>query len=132
MNRKRTPWLLLAAFLLGGLLASCGSSSMEIGMMETHLPGNWQASYSTFTGRKSDTFQADAGQSLNLDCDAQVNRGTLEIQVEDPDDQVTWQRSLQVDLSDTVHIPLEKTGRYTLLINGNGTGGSWDLKWNVE
>jgi hypothetical protein len=132
MNRKRKVWLLLAALLLGVLLVSCGYSSIEIGMMGTHLPGNWQASYSTFTGRKTDTFQADAGQTLNLKYDVQVNKGTLDLQVEDPDNQVIWQRTLQVDQSDTVHISLEKTGHYSLLINGRGTGGSWDLKWNVE
>lgn len=134
MNRKRSLWLLLAALLFGGLLASCGdgTSRIEIGMREIHLSGDWQANYATFTGRKSDTFQADAGQRLDLEYKTQVDRGTLKILVENPADEVVWQVSLQEGQSDSVQVPLEQDGRYTMRIVGEGTSGSWHLQWNIQ
>lgn len=47
---------LVLVLLLGGLLASCGQSTIEIGMVETNLPGEWQANYTTFTGSKTNNI----------------------------------------------------------------------------
>jgi hypothetical protein len=132
MDRKRSVCLLLTALLLGGFLAACGRSSIVIGMREMHLPGDWQANYSTFTGVKSDSFQADAGQTLILDYDAQVDKGALSIQVENPADKLVWEAQLQEAQSDSVQILLDQTGRYVLRIAGENASGSWDLQWNIE
>ena len=132
MNRKRIERSLIIATFFGGFLLSCSLAHVVIGLRETHLPGLWRASYSTFTGSKSDVFQADAGQTLDLEYNAQVDKGMLSIQVVNPGDEVVWEASLKEDQAETTQVSLDHSGRYAIRITGEETGGSWDLKWYVE
>ena len=132
MNRKRTPMWLTIAFFLIGLLAACGPSSLEIGMMETNLPGRWEASYMTFTGTKADKIQADAGQTLILEYEVDVDKGDLSIEVKHPEAGALWDVVLQEDAEDTVELALEWAGPYTITIEGDNAGGSFDLSWELE
>jgi hypothetical protein len=118
--------------LLAVLLTGCEADSVEIGMVETHLASEWRATYTTFSGTKTDIIQADAGQTLVLEYDAQVDKGMLDIQIENPDDEVIWEMPLQEDNADTVQVPLPQEGRYALRIRGEDTGGGWDLTWDIQ
>jgi len=132
MNQKQTIGLLLTALMAAVILAACGFSTVQIGMLENHLPGMWQASYATFTGTKTDSFRADTGQTLFLKYDVQVEKGTLDIQVKNPDGELVWDGDMQKDESGTAQVALKQPGRYNLLIEGQDAGGSWDLNWDVQ
>lgn len=118
--------------LVAGLVIGCKADSVEVGMVETHLGNEWHANYTTFSGTKADTFRADAGQTLVVEYDVVVEEGMLDIQVENPDGEVDWKVALEDDDVDTVQVPLEREGRYTLRIRGESTGGGWDLTWEVQ
>lgn len=129
---EKSTLLVTLLALLATLVTGCTGDSLEIGMVETHLGDEWRASYTTFTGTKSDTFQADAGQTLVLDYEVQVEKGTLYVVLENPDDEVVWKMSLQEDNAGTPQISLEQDGRYTLRLRGEDTGGGWDLTWDIQ
>lgn len=130
--KYKTVLFLALSLLLAGLLAGCQVDTIEIGMVETHLPHDWRASYATFTGTKRDAFEAEAGQTLRLAYDVTVERGTLTLEVQNPDDEVVWDVSLQEGDSAAVDVPLERDGRYHLVVRGDDTGGSWNLSWDVQ
>ncbi len=130
-RERNTIWLTMF-LLLASLLAACGRSTVEIGMMETTLPGSWEASYRTFSGTKRSTFGADAGETLVLDYEVAVDKGTLSLRVENPDGEDLWDLSLEESEADTVELSLDEDGRYTIVVEGDATGGGFDLSWELE
>lgn len=132
MNYKRTIMWLTVAVVFAGLVAACGRSSLEIGMVETNLPGRWEASYESFTGTKEDTIRAQDGQILELAYDVQVDKGELAIKVDRHDREALWEASLQEDAKDTVEIALGQDGPYTLIVEGHDAGGGFALNWELR
>jgi hypothetical protein len=132
MDKLRIAVFLLSVMLLGGLLIACQADRVAIGMNETNLPGQWQATYTTFSGTKVDTFRADAGQTLILDYETEVEKGSLTVQVEDPDEEVLWETAFDEGGADTVRVDLNQDGRYAIVLIGEDADGSWDLEWEIE
>jgi hypothetical protein len=132
MNLRRTTIWLAVALVLGGLLAACDQSSYEIGMLETHLPGRWEASYQTFTGTKENTVRADAGQTLVLDYQVRVDKGSLSIEIIRPEGGPLWSVSLAEDGEDRVEIAIGQRGPHTIAIEGDNAGGRFELAWSLE
>ena len=78
------------------------------------------------------TVRADAGEMLVLQYAAEVNKGSLGIMVETPDDEMLWHVSLDEDTEDMADFPVEQDGRYSIVVRADGTAGSFDLTWRVE
>lgn len=132
MNRKRTAICLALSILFFSLLTACGQSSLEVGMMETNLPGRWEARYVTFTGTKVDTIRAQAGQTLILEYNVEVDKGDLSIEVDRHEREAIWDVSLQEDADDTVQIALDQDGPYTIVVEGDNAGGSFEFSWELK
>lgn len=132
MRRTQINLLTISLLVVIGLITGCGQSSLEIGMVETNLPGRWEASYATFTGIKVNRIQADAGQILTLEYEIQVDKGDLSIAVSHEENEALWDVSLREDAKDTVELTLEQDGPYALTIEGDNAGGSFDLSWEVK
>jgi hypothetical protein len=64
--------------------------------------------------------------------DDKADKGTLTIQIEDPDGALRWCVSLAQDAGDMVSIQVGQAGRHAIVVQGNGTAGSFDLSWEVE
>lgn len=134
MNRRSVAgvrWMAMA-LLLAGLLAACGQSTIEIGMLENHLPGRWEASYTTFSGAKIDRIRAEAGETLVLEYEVQVDKGDLSLRVDQPGGEPLWNLTVREDAQNTVQLPIEEAGTYSLIIEGDNTGGSFTLSWQLE
>ena len=132
LNHVRRAPLLAATVLLLGFLAGCGQSKVQLGWIASNRPGHSEASYTKFSGSEVRTIRANAGGTLVIKYLTTVNKGTLDISVEGPADEPLWAVSLASDAEDTVALPLEQDGRYTIFVHGDGTGGSFDLSWEVE
>jgi hypothetical protein len=128
---KQTRKALLAALLVAlvGLLVGCRGSSVRLGWIETSSPGHIAASYSEFTGTEVRTIQAQPGDTLCLEYDAEVDKGSLRLEVEDPFGQIIWCTSLCEDCGESNALPVEEGGCYTVLVWGEETAGSFDLSW---
>jgi hypothetical protein len=132
MNHVGKALLLIMAVLLLTLAVGCGQRRIQIGWVESNLPGSLAASYVSFSGSEVRTVRADAGETLVLQYAAEVNEGTLAIMVEAPDDEMLWHVSLDEDAEDMADLPMEQDGRYSIVVRGDGTAGSFDLSWEVE
>lgn len=132
MRKSPRTAVLTSIILLAVLLSACEADRIATGMRETKLPGQWQATYTTFSGTEVDTFRADAGQTLVLEYETEVEKGSLTIQVENPDDEVLWDAAFDEGGADSVRVALNQDGRHAIVLVGEDTGGSWDLEWEIE
>jgi hypothetical protein len=128
---KQTRKALLATLLvvLVGSLMGCGGSSVRLGWVETSSPGHIEASYSEFTGTEVRIIQAQAGNTLDLEYDAEVDAGRLQVEVEDPFGEIIWCASLCKNCGQTKTLPVYEAGCYTILVQGEATAGGFDLAW---
>lgn len=132
MNHVGKALLLVSAVSLLALAVGCEQSRSQIGWVESNLPGSFAASYVSFSGSEVRTVRADAGETLVLQYTAEVNKGTLGIMVEAPDDEMLWDVSLHKSAGDMAEFPVEQAGCYSIIVRGEGTAGSFDLTWEVE
>jgi predicted small secreted protein len=131
MNQMQRVVLVVMAVLLSGLLAGCGTT-VEIGFNESVQPGKWQATYEAFTGTKSQGVQASAGQTLTLKYTAVVDRGSLEIKIQDATAHVLWDATIFENAQESVQLQVFQTGQYTIIVHGAETGGSFDISWEAK
>ena len=127
--RKAT---LLALVLLPmiSLLAGCGSSTVKVEWVGSSGPGYVGYRYTTFTGVERKTFRAEAGQTMTLGYDVTVEKGALVLKVDDPD-KVLWEETFREGAADTITLTAPQDGLYTIYVEGQATGGSFDISWSV-
>lgn len=135
MKNGRTLGWILALTIASALIAGCGWTGwtgIKVGFQESTRNGHWDLHYGTFTAREVKTFSADAGNTLAFDYKVEVEKGELSLTVENPVGEAIFARVLTESTHDTVRLPLEQDGRYSIVVVGNDTGGSTDLDWDVE
>jgi hypothetical protein len=114
--------------LIAGLLAGCaGTNQVRIGWSGAHRPGRIDYSYVTFTGKEVGSFRATVDQTITLNYTAIVNKGTLAVKVRNVQGQVLWQAEFEEEKIDSVQIPVERAGIYTVLIEGLDTGDGFGV-----
>jgi len=128
--------LVLVAVLvltMGSMLVGCGArSSLRIGWLEAGGPGHKEARYRLFSGLERASFRAQAGETIGLDYDVDVEKGTLAMTLIDPDGDALWARTFEEDVEDSVRIDVPQDGRFRLRIEGESTGGGFKIAWRVE
>ena len=118
------------------LLSSCEFSNIKIGevrmMFGSNEDGHISYTFSTFTGFERGNAQAERGQIINFDYQANVDQGTLNIEWQDPVGEVMWQKSLLGgDLGNNEFV-IESPGEYTIIIQGKDASGDFDVSWEIE
>lgn len=131
-NHVRKALLPEVAILLLGFLTGCGQTRVLLGWVASNQPGNFQASYITFSGSETRTVLPDTDGTLVVEYEAEVNKGILTISVEGADDGVFWVVSLDRDSTNAVRLSVEQDKRYAIIVHGDGAGGRFDLSWKVE
>ena len=127
---RKATLLALALLLMTSLLAGCGSSTVKVNWVGSSGPGQMGYRYTTFDGVERKTFRAEAGQTMTFDYDVTVEKGALVLKVGDPD-KVLWEETFREDAADTITLTAPQNGLYTIRIEGQATGGSFDLSWSV-
>lgn len=130
--KKRFTLIITLLALVSLSLAACQASRVEIGMVETTLPGEWHADYTTFTGRKSTSLSMESGEVLDLAYDVYVEKGSLTLQLESPDERIIWDRTFERGAADQITLSPDQAGRYTLALIAEDAGGGWDLNWDTR
>jgi len=122
----------LALLLMTSLLAGCsGSSTVKVGWVGSSDSVRMGYRYTTFDGVERKTFRAEAGQTMTFDYDVTVEKGALLLKVVAPDGESLWEETFSKDTTDTVTLTAPQNGLYTIRIEGQATGGSFDLSWSV-
>ena len=132
MDNARKTLLATMLVMLVGLLVGCDQSGVRVGWVEASSPGHVKAEYAQFTGTETRTVLAQPGETLYLEYDAKVDRGSLHLEVDNPYGETIWCTSLCEDCGETKELPVKEAGCYTISIRGEATEGSFDLKWKQK
>lgn len=132
MVHVRKTLLATTLFVLAGLLVGCDQHSVRLGWVETSYPGHLGASYAMFSGAETRTVPAQAGETLYLEVDAEVERGNLTIEVDDPFGKPIWCTTLCQDCGEVKALPLDQAGCYTISVRGEVAEGGFDLRWEQQ
>ena len=129
----------LVAFSLGGCalledlpgLGRAKVDNLQVGMVETSGFNSTQARFHTLTGRKSWREELQEGDTFSLEVEAEVNKGSLSLQVENPQVDVIWEKTITEGESadETITLAAGESGAYTIAIVGDGAGGRYELTW---
>ena len=134
--RRRYTFYGVFLALLATLLLGCNqlerTSRVEIGMLETDGLNSTEARFQTLSGRKAWAENLEEGDTLSLTYKADLEKGALILQVENPADEVIWQRDLEEgdSVEDQVELEAGASGTYTIRVKGEGAGGSYELAWD--
>jgi hypothetical protein len=132
MKHKCKVWRILMMTVVAALVAGCGTTNIKLGFQESERRGHWDLQYGTFTAREVHAFSADAGDTLVFDYKVRVDKGELALSVENPNGETIFDLTLTQDERETVRLPLDQGGRYSIVVDGRDTGGKTDLDWKVE
>ena len=139
MNTNKTQiYLLFTIFLIGSVLSGCDFTSkikigeVRLGMFGDHQDSHLYYSYSKFTGVESDRLQAEKGQLIAFSYEVSVEKGSLIIELQDPNGEVLWNQVLETNAQDQLEIPVETTGIQSIIIQGKDAGGSFEVSWQVK
>ncbi len=127
--------VLLAALvltLLLGAAAGCSTSSLRIGWREFGGRDRTRAEYVTFDGMRTETVKVQAGQTIELSCEVTVDKGVLRAEFLAPDGEQVWSETFEEDRNAFVSTRAEESGRYILRLQGDRTGGSFDVVWDIS
>lgn len=132
--------ILLMAFALGACsvvedatgLAFQKADVVQIGMLERSGLNSTQASFHTLTGRKSWRENLQEGDTLSLEYEADLVIGTLLLQVENPESEVIWEKTVTEgeDVGEEIELSADESGTYTIAVVGDGAGGEYELAWD--
>jgi len=128
---RKATLLALALLLMTSLLAGCGSSTVKVGWVGSSGPGHTGCCYTTFDGMERKMFRAEADQTITFDYDVTVEKGALLLKVVAPDGESLWEETFREDAADTVTLTAPQDGLYTIRVEGQATGGSFDISWSV-
>jgi plastocyanin len=123
---------LLVLLTISAMLAGCTGMSVRLGWHGSSSAASKSARYETFTGVERATIRAEAGQTITLTYDGEVNKGTLALALDAPDGTTLWEETFEEDAADTVTLTAPDGGRYTLRVTGDDTGGSFDISWGAD
>ena len=129
---RKATLLALASLLMTSLLVGCVSSTVKVGWVGSSDLGHIGYRYTTFDGMERKTFRAEAGQTISLDYDVTVEKGALVLKVVAPDGKALWEETFREDAADTVTLTAPQNGFHTVHIEGQATGGGFDLSWSVS
>jgi hypothetical protein len=132
MDHKQSVLMAATLVVLAGFLVGCSQSSVRLDWVETSSPGHIKATYAEFTGTETRTVLAQPGETLYLEYDAEVSKGGLYLEVDDPYREAIWCVFLCDDCGETKALPLKRAGCYTISVQGEAAEGGFDLKWEQE
>jgi hypothetical protein len=112
------------------LLCSCQTTNgTRIGWSSSVRSTEYSAAYATFNGTASIPINIRESRVF-FTYQVEVGKGSLSIAVQDPQGQGVWRTTLQGNATGSRLLSTPRTGSYTLLVEGQNTGGSFDIHWN--
>jgi hypothetical protein len=129
MEDSMKKHLILLLLLPVFLLTSC--SSTKVGWIEMNYGSDFEASYQLFDGEERERIRLDAGDTISLSYELEVEDGALTIQFLDPDGDAVWEETFLEDEENVFDFTAEASGRYSLIVAGDNAEGSFDFSWEI-
>ena len=131
MRIRRTKMAAVVLFVVVGLVAGCGRSSLRIGWRETTGLRHRTARYRSFDGVERASFRVRSGDTIEVDYEVEVDEGTLTLGLTDPDGEPLWEETFQENAADVLRLNARRDGRYRIRIEGDSTRGAFDVSWQT-
>ena len=123
----RTARLLLATLCVGLLLASCAPQVPVSVRLSAGAKVTMSASYRRHSGTTSQALKLEQGEPVSISYQLQVDSGTLQLSIIDPEENEIWQQCFAEDAEDTFTFTVEMHGNYLISVDPEETSGSYDL-----
>lgn len=128
-NGIRTgSFILVLTVLL--LLAACNASNIKVGYVTSNIGNTITASYYYFDGTESKEIKGEPGEIIAVAYNSEVKKGNLTMEIQSPTGDVYVLPTDQTT-EELLEIPVDKTGTYRLIINGERTRGSFSVAWSA-
>jgi hypothetical protein len=128
--------IILIALILAILFSACELDNLKFGevrmMYGTNETGRISYDITTFTGTEKGEFQAETGQKIFFTYTADLDKGKLLIEWQDPQGDMIWQKNFKGSDRGQVELETGSPGTYTILIRGAGAGGRFDVSWHAK
>jgi hypothetical protein len=119
----------LTLIFLIAMMSTTACSRTQVGWVATNIGDTFEASYQCFDGQEVETHQLESGESFSLSYEIEVDKGSLTLELVDPEDQLVWEESFSEDAEDVFEFTPETSGRYRLRVIGDDTQGGFVLNW---
>ena len=130
MMHSRTPWRIRSVAILG-LLAVLSACNYHQGWVEVTYSDRMRASYTLFDGQSGTAVDLAAGETMSLAYDLEITKGSLSLQIVDPDRMVVWEDSFSESSVGSASVTADNGGSYRLVIIGKSSRGGFDLHWEI-
>ncbi len=128
--------IMLITTILSILLSSCNLSRVKIGevrmMSGSNEDGRISYDIGTFTGIETGSLQAETGQTISFTYQVVLDKGGLVIEWQDPQGELMWRKNFVESAHGDDEINIISPGKYTILIQGKGTAGNFDISWQIK
>lgn len=124
--------LTLLLSLIALVSPACSSSQVRVGFIGSQVGNRMAFDYELFSGQEQKTLNLDRGQTLDLNFDVQVERGSLTLQLIDKDGAVSWEESFEDDSAGSVDLEIDGDGFYRISVSGQKTEGGFDIDWELH
>jgi len=137
MNKFYKPQILLSITLICVvLMVGCSanhSSNSDINIdIQFGQNGRIAKIYDTFNGIERCSLEVESGQRISFEYEAIVQMGRLTIKWLDPSGVVVWEKVFSESASGTEEIVSESHGSYSIIVQGQDTGVSFNVTWDGE
>ncbi len=130
MAYSRTSWRFRFVVMVG-LLAALTACNYRQGWVEVTYSDRMRATYTLFDGKSGTTVDLAAGEMLTLVYDLEITKGSVSLQIADPDRRVVWEDSFNENSTGRTSVTAENEGLYQLVVIGDSTRGGFDLHWEI-
>lgn len=130
----RKIWLLMFVLLITiALVSACNTTvSRRINCACTNIGNEMKCRYSLFTDQETSRIKLTSKETIEISYKVAVESGNLQIRLLNPNKEVVWDKTFEDDAMDTVSYQIVEGGRYTLVVEGFDTEGSFELSWQVQ
>jgi hypothetical protein len=118
----------LAASALLFVSACVTTNGVRVGWTSSVSSTEYSAQYAEFSGSASVPISVRE-TAVVFSYQIVVRKGALSIQVKDPGGQRLWQTTLKQSGQGSRTLATPRAGSYTLEVDGQDTGGSFDIHW---
>ena len=108
------------------------ATSERVGWWGSAAPGLMRYHYERFQGCESQAIHGNCGDIVSVDYQAEVDSGTMLLQLLDEARQPVWQCCVFRDGAESAAFPLPADGRYQVEVHGERTRGAFNVRWSVE
>lgn len=112
--------------------ACSSSSSLRIGWTCFNGAQKMDCSYREFSGREVSTERLETGTTVTVHYDITVDSGSLTFTIEDPNGDDIFTVDLTEPLEDVHTFTPDEDGRYSFIVEGEGTEGAFLIAWDLS